>query len=116
MAAKCCAMLCDGPARRLICVGSKRHPLTPVEERAVTLATAVAVVDAVAIADPKPSLGAKQPNRLLHQAGEERRAIGTELARVDVLSRFLDEAGAPTRPITGRSIGVLGPEAAQDPG
>src|SRR4051812_13722601 len=113
---ECFAMLCGSPERRLISAGSKRHPLTAVKERAVVLGTAVAVVDAVAIADAEPVLGAKQPNRLLDQAWEDSRAIGAELAGVDVLSRLLNDAGAPARPVTGRSIGVLGPEAAQGPG
>src|SRR5215207_5193278 len=107
--------LCGSVARRLICAGVKRHPLTRRKQGAIVLGTAFPVINAVAVADPQPSLGAKQPHGLLHQAREEGRAIGTELAGVDVLSRLLDDAGAPTRPVTGRSIGVLGPETVQDP-
>src|SRR5215210_3678206 len=81
--------LCDSAIRRLICAGSKRHPLTAGKQRAGVLSTAVAVVDAVAVANAKPHLGAKQPHSLLHQAREERRAVGAKLARVDLLSRLL---------------------------
>ena len=45
---QCFRALCGSPARRLICMGAKRHPLTPMEQRAVVLGTAVAAVDTVA--------------------------------------------------------------------
>src|SRR4051812_25933905 len=95
---ECWTMLCGSPPRRLICAGSKRHPLTAVKEQAVVLGTAVAVVDPIAVADAEPVLGAKQPNRLLHQAREESRAVRAELAGVDVLGGLLDDAGAPAWP------------------
>ena len=66
-----------------------------------------AVVDAVAVANPKVSLGAKHPDGLRQEAGEKCWAVGTEAAGVDAPRRLLDEAGAPARPITRRSIGVL---------
>jgi hypothetical protein len=47
------------------------------------LRAAVAVVDAVAIANPKVSLGAEHPDRLLQKAGEKLWTVGTELAGVD---------------------------------
>ena len=72
-----------------------------------------AVVDAVAVANPKASLGAKHPDGLRQEAGEKCWAVGTEAAGVDAPRRLLDEAGAPARPITRRSIGVLGAETAQ---
>ncbi len=74
---------------------------------------AVAVVDAVAVANPKVSLGAEQPHRLLHQTREERRTIRAERASIDTLSGLLDDAGAPARPITRRAIRVLSAETAQ---
>jgi hypothetical protein len=91
-------LLRGNTARRLICAGSKRHPLTGGEQGTVVLRTAVPVVDPVAVADTQAVLGAKQPNRLLHQAREECRAIRTELADVDVLGGLLDDAGAPPGP------------------
>ena len=46
-------MLYDGPVRRLICARSKRYPLTCGKQEAIVLGTAVAVVDAVADAQPR---------------------------------------------------------------
>ncbi len=40
----------------LICARAKRHTPTPVKQRAVVLGTALAVVDPVAVADPKLDL------------------------------------------------------------
>jgi len=108
-------MLCDDSIRRLICASVKRHPLTAGEQGAVVLGTAVPVINAVAIADAQAVLGTKQPHRLLHQTREKRRAVGTKLASVDVLSGLLDDAGAPAWPVTSRSIGVLGPKATKMP-
>jgi hypothetical protein len=76
---------------------------------------AVAVVDAVAVANPEVSLGAEHPDRLLQEAGEKRWAVGTELAGVDAPRRLLDDADTTTRPIasyagiwvTARSGGAL---------
>src|SRR5215204_2973163 len=41
--------LCGSTARGLICAGSKRHPLTRMEQRAVVLGAAVPVINAVAV-------------------------------------------------------------------
>src|SRR5215207_5452355 len=59
-------MLCNSPVRRLICVGSKRHPLTCGKQGAIVLGTAVAVVDAVAVADAEPVLGCKALSPACH--------------------------------------------------
>src|SRR5215218_10396533 len=92
---------------------AKRNAFAGYKEWAPRLRAAVAVVDAIAVADPEVSLGAEHPDRLLQEAGEKRWAVGTELAGVDAPRRLLDDAGTTTRPIARRSIRVLGAETAQ---
>ena len=91
----------------------KRNAFAGYKEWASRLRASVAVVDAVAVADPKVSLGAEHPDRLLQEAREKRWAVGTELAGVDAPSRLLDDAATTTRPIARRSIPGLGAETAQ---
>src|SRR3954470_4401880 len=86
-----CSNLCQLPPKRFAFAGYK--------EWASRLRAAVAVVDAVAVANPEVSLGAKHPDRLLQEAGEKRWAVGTELAGVDASRRLLDEAGTTTQSI-----------------
>src|SRR5215204_4258057 len=92
----------------ILLLRTERHTLAGFEQRAVRLRTAIAVIDAVAVANCQVGFGAKPPNRLLHQPGEECRALRTELAGVDVPCRFLDDAGATTWPVAVRSVRVLG--------
>src|SRR3954470_17540488 len=100
-----CSNLCQLPP--------ERHAFAGYKEWESRLGAAVAVVDAVAVADPEVSLGAEHPDRLLQEAGEKRWAVGTESAGVDAPRRLLDDAGTTTRPIARRSIPVLGAETAQ---
>ena len=87
---------------------AKRFAFAGYKEWASRLRAAVAVVDAVAVADPEVSLGAEHPDRLLQEAGEKRWPFGTELAGVDAPRRLLDDAGTTTQSIARRSIRVLG--------
>src|SRR4051812_8511580 len=48
----------------------ERHAFTRYKEWASRLRAAIAVVDAVAVADPKVSLGAEHPDRLLERRGK----------------------------------------------
>jgi hypothetical protein len=63
----------------------------------------------VAVADIQAEVGAKQPNAFLQQAREVRRAIGTELARIDFAGSSLDDGGTAVWRVARRSIGVLSP-------
>src|SRR5215218_7353356 len=82
----------------------ERHAFAGYKEWAPRLRAAVAVVDAVAVANPKVSLGAEHPDRLLQKAGEKRWAFGTELAGFDAPRRLLDDARTTSRSIARRSI------------
>ena len=62
------------------------------------------VVDLIAVADVQPVLGAKGqtgPKGMPHKPRESSRKAGVERPYIDPLSRLLDAAGAPTRPVMG---------------
>ena len=59
---------------------AERHTGTVLEDGAAHALAGPAVLNLIVVANAQPSLGAKQPNRLLHQAGEESRAVWVELA------------------------------------
>ena len=76
---------------------------------------AAAIVDPNAIAHPEAILGTEPPDRGLDEAREWPWERGIECPGINGPSRFLDDAGAPIRPIAARVINVLGPELPRDP-
>ena len=67
----------------------------------VYIVARLAVVDAVAVADSEPALGAVPPDRVLHEPRKHRRERGIEGAGIDPFGHVFDDFRAAAWPVAG---------------
>ena len=82
----------------------------------VDIIARLAIVNAIAVADSKPTLGAVPPDRLLNEPGKHRRERRIEGPRVDPIGHGFNDFSAAASSVAGRAIGMVGAEPVQDAG
>jgi hypothetical protein len=85
-------------------------------QRTICIATAVLIIDTIAVADVEAFLGAIPPDGVLHEAGKDRRQRRIESARIDAFRGGRNDIGTAAGPVARRPIGMARPEPVQDPG
>jgi hypothetical protein len=111
---QCCLILLD--KYLLILLTIECNSIANIMNLTVDIRARLAVVNAVAIADIEPALGAIPPNRVLNEPRKHRREHGIEGAGVDPSRYGFDDLSAAAGPVTGRAIGVVRAEPVQDAG
>ena len=94
----------------------QRNAITHEPRSTLSIAASFGVIDTIAVADVETVLTAVMPNRVLHEPRERPRKRRIELACIDPLRHALKNLSTSTRPIAGRSIGVLGAKSPQNAG
>ena len=93
-------------------ITQSQHP----SNLAIDIVARLAIINAIAVADIEPRLGAITPDGVLHEPQEEGREGRIERTGVDLLGRQSNNVSAAAGPIAGRAIGVVSLESAQDAG
>ena len=109
---RCCFTLLDDYLLILLII--ERNSIANIMNLTVDILARLAVIDAIAIADIEPALGAIPPDRVLDEPRKDRWKGGVERAGIDPFGHGFNDLGAAARPVAGRAIGVVGAKPVQD--
>src|SRR5436190_18232858 len=80
----------------------------------ILVITSCKVIDVIAVADVKASLGAIPPERALNESWKSLRKSSIEGPSIDLVGDHLQDISTAVRGIALRTIGMVGLEATQD--